>query len=92
MNIREAGTEAVTTTTTTEPSWGVGEAFGDAARNAVKALNAIVRALGIIIPVLVVLAILAFIVYRAWHRKSRIGQTVGGSQPDGTSSKPEAKS
>ncbi len=93
MNIREAGAETViTTTTTTEPSWGVGEAFGDAARNAVKALNAIVRALGIIIPVLVVLAILAFIVYRAWHRKSRIGQTVGGSQPEETPNKPEAKS
>jgi hypothetical protein len=92
MNIREAGTETVITTTTTEASWGVGEAFSDAARNAVKALNAIVRALGIVIPVLVVLAIIAFIVYRAWHRKSRTGQTVGGSQPEGTPNKPEAKS
>lgn len=70
INIREAGV-VVTTTTTTEAPWGVGEAFGDAARNFVKAVNAIVRALGIVIPVLVVIAIIVFIVYRVWRWNSR---------------------
>jgi hypothetical protein len=103
MNIREAGAVA-TTTTTTEASWGVGEAFGDAARNFVKALNAIVRALGIVIPVLVVLAIIAYIVFRVWRWNSRkqdrlagrnrpyAAETDGGSTPEGTPNRPESKS
>jgi Domain of unknown function (DUF4349) len=72
MNIREAGTQpVVTTTTTTAAPWGVGKAFGDAAHNFVKAVNAIVRALGILVPVLVVLAIIAYIVYRSWRWNSK---------------------
>jgi hypothetical protein len=70
MNIREAGVVATTTTTTDAP-WGVSKAFGDAAHLFVKAVNAIIRALGVIIPVLVVLAILAFIAYRVWRRDAR---------------------
>jgi hypothetical protein len=70
INIREAGVVA-TTTTTTRPPWGVGKAFGDGARNLVKAVNAIIRALGIIIPVLVVLAIIAYIIVlvRRWNTR-----------------------
>ena len=72
MNIREAVIKpVVTTTTTTAAPWGVGKAFGDAAHNFVKAVNAIVRALGILIPVLVVLAIVAYIIYRWWRWNSR---------------------
>jgi hypothetical protein len=69
INIREAGAEVVAPVV--EDSWGVGEAFSDAARNFVKALNAIVRALGIVIPVLVVLAIIAYIVFRVWRWNAR---------------------
>jgi hypothetical protein len=71
MNIREAGVEAVTTTSTSLPPWGTRKAFGDAAHNFVKAVNAIVRALGVIIPVLVILAIIAFIAWRWWRWSAR---------------------
>jgi hypothetical protein len=68
----------VTTTTTSGAPWGVGNAFGDGAHNFVKAVNAIVRALGIIVPVLVVLAIIAYIVYRSWRwNAKRHGRYVG---------------
>jgi hypothetical protein len=70
INIREAGAEPVTTTTTTKAPWGVGKAFGDAAHNFVKAVNAIVRALGILIPVLVIVAIIVYVALR-WRRRSR---------------------
>ena len=96
MNIREAGIVAVTTTTTVpKASWGVGHAFGDAARNFVKALNAIVRALGIIIPVLIVLAIIAFIVYWVWRwNAKRHGRYVGRppAAPVATSTKSDPES
>jgi hypothetical protein len=78
INIREAGAAPVTTTTTSGAPWGVGKAFGDGAHNFVKAVNAIVRALGIIVPVLVVLAIIAYIVYRSWRwNAKRHGRYVG---------------
>ena len=85
MNIRETGVKPVTTTTTTGAPWGVGKAFGDAAHNFVKAVNAIVRALGILVPVLVVLAIIAYIVYRSWRWNSkRQGRPARRYQPSAT--------
>ena len=93
INIREAGVE--TTVTTSEPSWGVGKAFGDAAHNFVKAMNAIVRALGIVVPVLVVLAIIAYLVYLGWRRNARKkGRVIGPppAGPEGTANPPESKS
>jgi hypothetical protein len=47
--------------------WGVTKAFNDALHNLVDAVNAIVRGLGVLIPVLVVLGIIAYIVYRIWR-------------------------
>ncbi|MFH0915927.1 MAG: DUF4349 domain-containing protein [bacterium] len=44
--------------------WGITKAFKDALHNLVDAVNAIVRGLGVLIPVLVVLAIIAYVVYR----------------------------
>jgi hypothetical protein len=81
MNIREAGA-ATTTTTAAAAPWGVGKAFGDAAHNFVKAVNAIIRALGILIPILVVLAIVGYLAYRWWRWNSkRQGRPVGPYQP-----------
>lgn len=93
MNIREAGAEVVAPVV--EDSWGVGEAFEDAARNFVKAMNAIIRALGIVIPVLVVLAIIGYLVYRAWRRASRRQNRPAGpppSRPEGAATPPESNS
>ena len=59
MSIYEKGTEPVVTT-----SWGVGRAFKDALHYLVRVFNGIIKALGVIIPVLIVLAIIAYIVYR----------------------------
>jgi Na+-transporting methylmalonyl-CoA/oxaloacetate decarboxylase gamma subunit len=47
-------------------TWGIVEALKDGLHNLVDAFNAIVRGLGILVPVLVVLAIVAYIVYRVW--------------------------
>ncbi len=44
--------------------WGVIAALKDGLYNLVKAFNAVIRGLGVLIPVLVVLAVVAFIVYR----------------------------
>ncbi len=44
--------------------WGVIAALKDGLHNLVKAFNAVIRGLGVLIPVLVVLAVVAFIVYR----------------------------
>ncbi|MBN1630100.1 MAG: DUF4349 domain-containing protein [Thermoleophilia bacterium] len=69
MSIYEVGVEAVD-----EESWGFVAALKDGARNLVKAFSAIVRALGIIIPVLIVVGIIAYIVYliiRAIARRNR---------------------
>jgi hypothetical protein len=93
INIREAGVE--TTVATTEPSWGVGKAFGDAAHNFVKAMNAIIRALGIVVPVLVVLAIIAYLVYWGWRRNARKKgrmTSLPPAGPEGTANPPETRS
>ena len=59
MSIFEKGTEPV------EPSsWGVGGAFKDALHYLVRVFNGIVRGLGVLIPVLIVVAIVAYIIYR----------------------------
>jgi hypothetical protein len=54
-------------TVTPPGEWGIAKAFKDALHNLVNAVNAIVRGLGVLIPVLVVLGIIAYIVYRIWR-------------------------
>lgn len=44
--------------------WGITKAFKDALHNLVDAVNGIVRGLGVLVPILVVLAIIAYVVYR----------------------------
>ncbi|MGI5939223.1 MAG: DUF4349 domain-containing protein [Thermoleophilia bacterium] len=47
--------------------WGFTQALKDALHNVVRAVNAIMRGLGILIPVLIVLAIIAYIIHRIWR-------------------------
>ena len=59
-------------TVVTPPSqWGITEAVKDGLHNLIDAFNAIVRGLGVLIPVLIVLGIIAYIVYRIWRGASR---------------------
>jgi hypothetical protein len=60
MTIYEKGTEPVVAST----GWGVGTAFKDALHYLVRVFNGLIRGLGVLIPVLIVLAIIGFIVYR----------------------------
>jgi hypothetical protein len=74
MSIYEKGTEPVTS-----GSWGVGSAFKDALHYIVRVFNGIIRGLGVLIPVLIVLAIIAYVVYRivlAVARRNRQKQQV----------------
>jgi hypothetical protein len=66
MTIHEAGVEVKTAAT-----WGTGSAFRKALHNLVDAINAIIRGLGVLIPVLIVLAIIGYIVYRIWRTAAR---------------------
>jgi len=61
MSIYEAGAEAKPVATT---QWGVTKALKDALHNLVNAGNAIVRGLGVVIPILILLAIIGYIIYR----------------------------
>lgn len=88
INLTEAG--VVVTTVTTKPSWGVGKAFGDGARNLVKAFNAIIRALGIIVPVVVVLAIIGYIAFLVWRWNARRKRRPVTPSAGGTSNPPES--
>lgn len=68
MTIYEQGTEPLAAT-----SWGVGSAFKDALHYLVRVFNGIIRALGVLVPTLIVLAIIGCIVYlvvRAVHRRN----------------------
>ncbi len=67
LTIFESG--AALTAATEE--WGFTQALKDAVRNLVRAVNAIVRGLGILVPVVVVLAIIALIVYLIWRATAR---------------------
>ncbi|MBN1319334.1 MAG: DUF4349 domain-containing protein [Thermoleophilia bacterium] len=67
MTIYEAGVEVVEE----DEGWGVVSSLKAALHNFVDAFNAIVRGLGILVPVLIVLAILALIVYLIWRRAAR---------------------
>jgi uncharacterized membrane protein len=82
MSIYEKGTEPVTSS-----SWGVGSAFKDALHYIVRVFNGIIRGLGVLIPVLIVLAIIAYVVYRiviAVSRRNRQKQqALYQSQPQG---------
>jgi hypothetical protein len=66
MSIYESG--AVVTPAST---WGITEAFKDGLHNLVNAFNAIVRGLGVLVPVLIVLAIIGYVVYRIWRGADR---------------------
>jgi hypothetical protein len=69
MSIYETGVEV-----TSGDDWGFVAALKDGLRNIVKAFNAIIRGLGVLIPVLIVLGIIAWIVYliaRAILRRNR---------------------
>ena len=62
MSIYEAG--AIITPAGT---WGITEAFKDGLHNLVNAFNAIVRGLGVLVPILVVLLIIGYVVFRVWR-------------------------
>ena len=66
MSIHETGVKVATT-----EDWGVVQALKDALKNFVRAVNAIIRGLGVLIPVLIVLAIIGYIVYRIWRALAR---------------------
>jgi len=66
LSIYEAGAVIAETS-----EWGFTGALKDAVRNLVRAVNAIVRALGVLVPVVIVLAIIAYVVYRTWRYASR---------------------
>ena len=91
MSIFETGVEVKPASTT---QWGVTKALKDALHNLVNAGNAIVRGLGVLIPILVVLAIIGLIVFliqRAARRRSRSrGQhTDAGPAAGSTTTSPE---
>ena len=66
LTIYETGVEVASA-----EAWGFVDALKDGLRNLVKAFNAIVRGLGILVPVLIVLGIIAYIVYRIVRAISR---------------------
>jgi hypothetical protein len=66
MSIHEAGAVVV------PPSqWGITKAVKDGLHNLVDAFNAIVRGLGVLVPVLIVLAIIGYVIYRLWRVAAR---------------------
>ena len=71
MSIYEAGQEVKPASTS---QWGVTKALKDALHNLVNAGNAIVRGLGVLIPILIVLAIIGYIVYRIVRGSTRRGR------------------
>jgi Tfp pilus assembly protein PilE len=78
MSIYETGAVVVGSTV-----WGVKEAFKDGLHYIVRVFNGIVRGLGALIPILIVLAIVAYIVYRVWRsvvRRSRERKQAGYQQ------------
>jgi hypothetical protein len=73
VTIYEAGVEeeVVPVVEEEKESWGFVAALEDALRYLVKVFNGIIRGLGVLIPVLVVLAIIGYIVYRVWRSSAR---------------------
>ncbi len=71
MSIYEAGAEVKPVAIT---QWGVTKALKDGLHNLVNAGNAIVRGLGVVIPILIVLAIIGYIVYRIIRASTRRGR------------------
>lgn len=66
MSIYESGSVV-----TTSEDWGVVAALKDGLENIVGVFNAIIRGLGVLVPVLVVLVIVALIVYFVWRTAAR---------------------
>ena len=56
---------------TASTEWGFTGALKDAVRNLVGAVNAMVRGLGVLVPVLIVLGIVAYVIYRIWLSVTR---------------------
>ncbi len=81
VTIYEAGVEeeVVPVVEEEKESWGFVAALEDALRYLVKVFNGIIRGLGVLIPVLVVLAIIGYIVYRdlAVVRSAQAGGRAG---------------
>ncbi len=71
MSIYETGVEVKPVAIT---QWGVTKALKDGLHNLVNAGNAIVRGLGVVIPILIVLAIIGYIVYRIIRASTRRGR------------------
>ena len=51
--------------------WGVKKAFDDALHNLVGVFNALIRGLAVLIPVLLLVALVVYVVYRIWRGSSR---------------------
>ncbi|OFW64123.1 MAG: hypothetical protein A2Y74_09520, partial [Actinobacteria bacterium RBG_13_63_9] len=66
MSIYETGVEVTPTT-----EWGFAQALKDALHNLVQAFGSIVRGLGWLIPVVIILGIIAYIVYRIVRAAAR---------------------
>ena len=73
VTIYEAGVEeeVVPLVEEEKESWGFVAALEDALRYLVKVFNGIIRGLGVLIPILVVLAIIGYIAYRVWRASAR---------------------
>lgn len=68
-------------TVTPPGEWGLIKALDDALHNLVDAVNAIIRGLGVLIPVLVVLAIIGLVIYLVWRAAARRRRTKRGQYP-----------
>lgn len=66
MSIYETGVEVTST-----KEWGFVRALKDGLHNLVGAFNSIVRGLGWLIPVLIILGVIAYVVYRIWRAAAR---------------------
>ena len=67
MSIHEAGAVVTPVAST----WGMTQALKDGLHNLVNAANGIVRGLGVLVPILIVLAIVGYVAYRLWRGAAR---------------------
>jgi hypothetical protein len=67
MSIHEAGVVVTAVAST----WGMTQALKDALHNLVNAANGIVRGLGVLVPILIVIAIVGYVAYLLWRGAAR---------------------
>lgn len=67
MTIYEDGSQAVVSS----DGWGIKQALSDAAHNVIDVVNGIIRGLGVLIPVIVVVAIVCWVAYAIWRSRVR---------------------